>query len=182
MTTQSLPIRGVMNPSLNLETQPPLSNNLDIPPNPFLGLSLSPFQTEEDLHFPNSELDLLQREELSHPVTYSQVSGKFPFGLPGDPPASISNICRKHLICQFLQHLGKDQSQFLGRPEVELLDWLLRVLEFKLLTYLSTPSQIYSKIFELICLYGQLTPLLKDKLHTQWDLTLITVIEPGFMT
>jgi len=140
MTTLSLPAREVMNPLLNLETQPPLSNNSDIPPDPFLGLSLSPFQTKEDLHFPNSELDLLQREELSHPATYSQVSGKFPFGLPGDPSPSTLNTCRRHLICQFLQNLGKDQSRSQGGPEVGLLDLLLRVLEFKLLTYLSAPS------------------------------------------
>jgi len=167
-----------MNLSLNLETQPPLSNNSDIPCNPFLELSLSPFQTEEDLHSLNSELDLLQREEPSHPVTYSQVSGKFPFGPPGDPPASIWSTCRRHLICQFLPHHGRDQSQLWDKPEAGLLDQLLRVLEFKLLTYLSTPSQTYSEILELIHLYRQLTPLLRDKLHTQWDLTSITIVSP----
>jgi len=167
-----------MNPSLNPETQPPLSNNLDIPPDPFLGLSLSPFQMEEDLHFPNSELDLLQREEQSHPITYSQVSEKSPFGLPGGPLASIWDTCRRHLICQFLQHHGRDWSQLQNEPEAGLLDRLLRVLEFKLLTYLSAPSQTYSKILELIRLYGQLTPLLKDKLHTQWDLTSIMIVSP----
>jgi len=151
----------------------------DIPLDPFLGLSLSPFRMEEDLHSLNSELDLLQREEPSHPVTYSQVSRKFPFGLPGEPPASIWNICRRHLICQFLQHHGRDQNQLQDKPEAELLDWLLRVLEFKLLTYLSAPSQTYSKILELIHLYGQLTPLLRDKLHTQWDLTSIMIVSPS---
>jgi len=94
-------------------------------PDPFLGLSLSPFQIKEDLHFPNSELDLLQREEPSHPITYSQVSRKFPFGLPGDPPASTSNTRRKHLICQFLQHLGKNRNQSLGEPEVGVTCWVI---------------------------------------------------------
>jgi len=106
------------------------------------------------------------------------VSGKFPFGPLGDPPPSISNTCRRHLICQFLHNHGKDRNQSLGEPEVGLLDPLLKVLEFKLLTYLSAPSRTYSEILELIRLYGQLTPLLKDKLHTQWDLTLITIVSP----
>jgi len=178
MTTQSLPIREVMNLSLNPETQPPLSNNSDIPHNPFLGLSLSPFQMEEDLHSLNSELNLLQREEPSHPVTYSQVSGEVPLGPLEDLLTSLWSICKRHLICQFLQHHGKDRSQLWDKPEAGLLDQLLWVLEFKPLTYLSAPSQTYSEILELICLYRQLTPLLRDKLHTQWDLTLITIMSP----